>query len=803
MLRFKDDSGKPIVDGNVAFHFTIRLIPPLWQKTRAQQLGAHLPPYEEIETQLVYGPDTAGTFDLRPEPHSGEILNPFDETYAGFCMYGEKNEEPRPFDEHPDLSSRLIRRLNNGTLHNGDRCAGCRRYMCDKHLTHPDENGLRLCVSCFDTADELGVNPAQMAGGRIPDFQRTLNFRREQVQLAEQEALIKAYAAKVESENHLRIKNIETELMPLHREVQSTGLLASKAENEGREAQVQLTVKQRELENQKHTLLLERDQMINTHLPEWLQLENAHKVARIHKVAAKTAQTYQAIESSKAEIDLKQQQFTFESESTNRVLDFQEKRNDAEIDAMDRLTGAIVAEKRSAAQLAQHKADISESVSNRQLDLAPTALTHQKDQQIQLTKANIKHMERGDDREDVFVELKGVELENQSRHSVRQHQLGNKQIDMQDRYNQGRLSVDAQKVHLTHQLGVSQIASQERQTDKRLVVQSKGQDIEERLGLRNADVTQQMGLRNADVTENVGFAQSQASRYHADAQRDVGVASVTVENKRVEYNRIISEKQLELDEASLDISRFQLENQIPLKLAEDDAIEGVGATSASRQSSSPRSSMPRPPPASVSPLQELQRQMRVRTPREIANLSKYKPTSGPVKSNAPIRSWQPKQVRGVNEPPIRFNTPKSTSGPIHQFANEAVNESKPESSPEKPAESTANTPLRQTTLDEWGFGKPSPPTFHTESTPSESPTPTDLNSVQTTLDNWMENDSSSDEIIPTESSGATPASNTSPTEHQTTLDPWMSKPLPNSSIDDNHNQSPEILEILDEEPRIP
>ncbi len=207
---------------------------------------------------------------------------------------------------------------------------------------------------------------------------------------------------------------------------------------------------------------------------------------------------------------------------------------DAEIDAMDRLTGAIVAEKRSAAKLAQHKADISESVSNRQLDLAQTALTHQIDQQIQLTKANIKHIERGDDREDVFVELKGVELENQSRHSVRQHQLGNKQIDMQDRYNQGRLSVDAQKVHLTHQLGVSQIASQERQTDKRLVVQSKGQDIEERLGLRNADVTQQMGLRNADVTENVGFAQSQASRYHADAQRDVGVASVTVENKRVE-----------------------------------------------------------------------------------------------------------------------------------------------------------------------------------------------------------------------------------------------------------------------------
>ena len=212
--------------------------------------------------------------------------------------------------------------------------------------------------------------------------------------------------------------------------------------------------------------------------------------------------------------------------------------------------------------------------------------------------------------------------------------------------------------------------------------------------------------------------------------------------------------------------------------------------------------MPRPP--SASGLQELQQQIRrARIPREIANLSKYKPTSGPVKSNAPIRSWQPKQVRAVNEPPIRFNTPQSTSGPIHQFANEAVNESKPESSPEKPAESTANTPLRQTKLDDFGFDNPSPQTFHTESTPSESSTPTDGNSVQTTLDNWMENDSSSDEIIPTESSGATPASNTPPTEHQTTLDPWMSKPLPNSSIDDNHNQSPEILEILDEEPRIP
>ena len=122
--------------------------------------------------------------------------------------------------------------------------------------------------------------------------------------------------AKVDSENHLRLKQIETELMPLHREVQSTDLLASKAENEGREAQVQLTVQRHELENQTH-------QIINTRLPERLQLENAHKSARIHKVAAKTAQTYQAIESSKAEIDLKQQQFAFASEATSRVLELE------------------------------------------------------------------------------------------------------------------------------------------------------------------------------------------------------------------------------------------------------------------------------------------------------------------------------------------------------------------------------------------------------------------------------------------------------------------------------------------------
>lgn len=534
MTTYFDTSGKPVVESNIGhYQRALRVRSPELLQLRAQEEGISIREYEEVYNAIVYDSARAITLELTPTEY-GELIGGSEFGVVATCTYGlhpnaeletrnGRKTEPRMFSEHRTLRSRLIHRNEQGVLHNGARCSYCERWMCNQHLTVADEEGRQLCVHCFGRANQYGVTITQMTQGKVPDFLITENWRAEVERLEQEGQLLQAQTLTAQYRHQIQEQEIQSGLLPFMAEVQRSGLIAQQAEHEARPQRIQLDLRTQEVATHHSEALLEREQIVNQHLPDQLGLQLKRGEAEVQRLDAETAARHQQVRASEAAIEQQKALLAIQSEATSRTLAWQEKLTDAEARKINRLTDVTVQQQQHAQTITDRKMSLAETVAERKLSHDEAALTHRMGLETNLLKIHGDHLTRYDDREDQRVDLKEQEINNQEREFLRQHERGHRQLDIQAEHYQNQFLLGNREIDVTQELGHAAIQSQERQNHEQVEAQKHGQNI-----------AREVGLRCADVEERVGMAQVGAQRYQTDAERSVGLAQVRVDNRRVD-----------------------------------------------------------------------------------------------------------------------------------------------------------------------------------------------------------------------------------------------------------------------------